>query len=29
MGAVTDLRIGQIRHGLGPRGTPSYDHSLT
>jgi len=24
---VTDLRIGQIGHGLGPRATPSYDDS--
>jgi len=25
---VTDLRIGQVGHGLGPRATPSYDESL-
>jgi len=25
---VTDLRIGQIGHGLGPRTTPSYDDSF-
>ena len=25
---VTDLRIGQIGHGLGPRATPSYNDSL-
>jgi len=27
--AVTDLRIGKIGHGLGPRATPSYDDSST
>jgi len=26
--AVTDLRIGQIGHGLGPRATPSYNDPL-
>jgi len=25
---VTDLRIGQIGHGLGPSATPSYNDSL-
>jgi len=26
---VTDLRTGQIGHGLGPRVTPSYDDSFS
>jgi len=26
--AVTDLRIGQIGHGIGPRATPCDDDSL-
>ena len=26
--SVTDLRIAQIRHGLGPRATLSYDGSM-
>jgi len=28
LSSMTDLRISQIGHGLGPRATPSYDDSL-